>query len=252
MKKIKSELKRISIEDVHYHWRFDKGYDSSIAHLEIDFIAIKKTLTMQLEKKFANESNDVDNRNLSNLNVILLRKVDNNKNLRSSSNANESKKNVHKKIDNDETLRHVNEPRVIKAKDRSTRAKNKKGTMSRANKTKAKFIKRDSFDFEHVETSIKVSRNSGRRRERDRNESTSTLGRALRQKFVVAVEEVDDTWDVHTKYTKQTTTRKTMTTIMEAIITILEKDTIVVSSDEDGGAYEDFSDSEFNIDLNMR
>jgi len=207
---------------------------------------------MQLEKKFANKSNDVDDRNLSNLNVILLRKVDSNKNLRSSSNANELEKNVHKKIDDDETLRHVNEFRVIKTKDRFTRAKNKKGTMLRANKAKTRSIKRDSFDFEHVEASIKASRDSDRRRERDRSESTSTLGRALRQKFVVAIKEVDDTRDVHTKYIKQATTRKATTTIMEAIIIILEKNTIVVSSDEDGNAYENFSDSEFNIDLNIR
>jgi len=252
MKKIKSELERISIEDVHYHWRFGKGHGPSIARLETNFVAIEEALAMQLEKKSANESNDVNDRSLFDLNAILLRKVDNNKNLRPSPNANELEKNVHKEIDDDETLRHVNEPRVIKAKDRSTRAKNKKDTMSRTNKAKARSIKRDSFGFEHVEASIKASRDSGRRRERNRSESTSTLGRALRQKFVVAVEEVDDTRDVHTKYTKQTTTRKTMTTIMEAIITILEKDTIVVSSDEDGGAYEDFSDSEFNIDLNMR
>jgi len=186
------------------------------------------------------------------LNVILLRKVDSNKNLRPSPNANELEKNVHKKIDNDETLRHVNESRVIKTKDRFIGAKNKKGTMSRANKTKAKFIKRDSFDFEHVETSIKVSRNSGRRRERDRNESTSTLDRALQQKLVVAIEEVNDTRDVHTRYTKQATTRKTTTTIMEVIIIVLEKNIIIVSSDKDGNAYENFSDSEFDIDLNMR
>jgi len=207
---------------------------------------------MQLEKKLANESNDVDDRNLSNLNVILLRKVDNNKNLRSSSNANELKENVHKKIDNDETLRHVNEFRVIKTKDRSTRAKNKKGTMSRANKTKARSIKRDPSSFEHVEANIKASRDSDRRRERNRNESTSTLDRTLRQKLVVAIEEVDDTRDVHTRYIKQVTTRKTTTTIMKAIIIVLEKNIIAVSNDEDEGAYENFSDNEFDIDLNMR
>jgi len=39
---------------------------------------------------------------------------------------------------------------------------------------------------------------------------------------------------------------------MEAIITILEENTIVVSSDEDENVYENFSDSEFDIDLNMR
>jgi len=137
---------------------------------------------MQLEEEFANKSNDVDNRNLSNLDAILLHKVDNNKDLRPSPNANELEKNVHKKIDDDEALRHVNESRVIKAKGRSTRAKNKKGTMSRANKAKARSIKRDPFGFEHVETSIKALRGSGCRRERDRDESTSTLGRAFTTK----------------------------------------------------------------------
>jgi len=116
IEKIKSELKRIFIEDVHYYWRFDKDHDPSIARREIDFVTIEKALTMQLEKEFANESNDVDDRNLLDLNVILLRKVDSNKNLRSSFDANESKKDVHKKVDDDKTLRHVNEFRVIKAK----------------------------------------------------------------------------------------------------------------------------------------
>jgi len=137
-------------------------------------------------------------------------------------------------------------------KGRSTRAKNKKGTMSRANKAKARSIKRDSFDFEHVEASIKTSRDSGRRRERDRGESTSTLGRALRQKFVVVVEEMNDTRNVHTRYIKQTTTRKATTTIMKIVIIVLEKNIIVVSNDEDKSVYENFSDSEFDIDLNMR
>ena len=174
IKKIKNKLERISIEDVHYYWRFDKGHSSSIARLKTNFVAIKKTLTMQLEKKSTNESNDVNNRNLLDLNVILLRKVDNNKNLKSSSNANESKKNLHE-IDDDEALRHVNESRVIKTKDCSIEAKNKKDTMSRTNKTKTRSIKRDSFDFEHVETNIKILRDSDRRRERDRGESTFTL-----------------------------------------------------------------------------
>ncbi len=156
---------------------------------------------MYLEKKSTNESNDVNNRNLLDLNVILLRKVDNNKNLKSSSNANESKKNVHE-IDDDEALRHVNESRVIKTKNRSIEAKNKKDTMSRTNKTKTRSIKRDSFDFEHVETNIKILRDSDRHRERDRGESTFTLDRALRQKSTIAIEEINDTRNIHTKYIK--------------------------------------------------
>lgn len=127
----------------------------SIARLETDFAAIEKALAMQLEEKSTNESNDVDDRSLLNLDVIFLRKVDSNKDLRSPPNANELEEDVHKKIDDDETLRHVNESRVIKAKDRSTEAKNKKGTMSRVDKTKARSTKRDSFDFEHVEAGIK-------------------------------------------------------------------------------------------------
>lgn len=46
IKKIKNKLEQISIEDVHYYWRFDKGHSSSIARLKINFVAIKKTLTM--------------------------------------------------------------------------------------------------------------------------------------------------------------------------------------------------------------
>jgi len=105
-------------------------------------------------------------------------------------------------IDDDEALRHVNESRVIKTKDRSIEAKNKKDTMSRTNKTKTKSIKRDSFDFEHVETNIKILRDSDRRRKRHRDKSTFTLDRALRQKSTIAIEEINDTRNIHTKYIK--------------------------------------------------
>jgi len=46
MKKIKNKLEQISIEDVHYYWRFNKDHDSSIVRLETNFVAIEKTLTM--------------------------------------------------------------------------------------------------------------------------------------------------------------------------------------------------------------
>jgi len=252
MKEVKGGLGRIPIEDVHYHWRFGKGHGPSIARLETDFVAIEEALAVQLEEESADESSDVDDRSLPDLDAILLRKVDSNKDLRPSPDANELEKDVHKEVDDDEALRHVNEPRVVKAKGRPTGAKNKKGTMSRADKTKARSTKRDPSGFEHVEAGIKASRGSGRRRGRGRGESTSTLGRALRQKPAAAVEEVDDTRDVHTRYTKQAATRKATAAVMEAVIIVLEEDTIVVSSDEDGGAYEDFSDSGFDIDLNMR
>jgi len=57
-------------------------------------------------------------------------------------------------------LLDINEFRVAKAKGRFVEARNKKGTITKAKKTKAKSIKRDLFDFEHVDAAIKVSRDN--------------------------------------------------------------------------------------------
>lgn len=130
---------------------------------------------MQLEKKFANKSSDNNNCNLSNLNVILFCKVDSNKNLRSLLNTNKLEKNIHKKIDNNKTLCYVNKSCVIKTKDCSTKAKNKKDTILRTNKTKTRSIKRNSSNFKYVKASIKILRDSNCCCEQDRGKSISIL-----------------------------------------------------------------------------
>lgn len=115
---------------------------------------------MQLEKKSTNKSSDINNCNLFNLNIILFCKVNSNKNLKSLLNANKLEKNIYKKIDNNKTLRYVNKSCVIKTKDCSTKVKNKKDTILRANKTKIKPIKRNSSNFKYVKASIKILRDS--------------------------------------------------------------------------------------------
>jgi len=115
---------------------------------------------MQLEKKSTNKSSDINNCNLFNLNIILFCKVNSNKNLKFLLNANELEKNIYKKIDNNKTLRYVNKFCVIKTKDCSTKAKNKKDTILRAKKTKIKSIKRNSSNFKYVKASIKILRDS--------------------------------------------------------------------------------------------
>jgi len=55
-------------------------------------------------------------------------------------------------------LLDINESRVAKAKGRPIEARNKKGTITRAKKAKTKSIRRDPFDFEDVDATIKASR----------------------------------------------------------------------------------------------
>ncbi len=69
-----------------------------------------------------------------------------------------SPKPVAKLIDDDVDLLDVNEPRIVKAKGRPARAKNRKSTMTRTKKAKAKSTKRDPSGFEHVDAAIKASR----------------------------------------------------------------------------------------------
>ena len=56
---------------------------------------------------------------------------------------------------NDNELLKMNEFLIVKTKDRSKKAKNKKEIMTRVEKAKAKFIKRDSFDFKHVKINFR-------------------------------------------------------------------------------------------------
>jgi len=243
MEEVKGKLGRIPIEDVYYHWRFGKGYGPSTATIETDFAAIATTLAIQLEVESSEESDDVDNRSLPGLDAILLRKATTNKDIRPPPDTDESEEDEYEEIgDHDEALRHINDPRVVKAKGRPTGAKNKKGTMSRAAKAKAKSTERDPSGFEHVEVSIQASRGGSRRHGR---------GRASRKKPVTATEEVDESEDVHTRYTRGAATRRATTAAIDAAMAALEEETINIDDDDEGGDYEDFNESGFDIDLNM-
>jgi hypothetical protein len=218
MEEVKGGLGRIPIEDVHYHWRFGKGHGARTATIETDFTAIATALTAHLEVESSEESDEVDDRSLPDLDEIILRKGITNKDIRPPPDIDDSEEDEHEKVDdNDEALRHINDPRVIKAKGRPTGAKNKKGTMSRAAKAKTRSTKRDPSGFEHVEASLQASRGGGRRRGRDRgNDATSTHSRVSRKKPVAAAEEVDKLEDVHTRYIRGATRRRATAAAIDA------------------------------------
>ena len=67
--------------------------------------------------------------------------------------ASEFSKSVEELIDNNNLL-IMNELFIVKVKNRSQEVKNKKKVMTRAEKAKTKFIKRNLFDFEHVKINL--------------------------------------------------------------------------------------------------
>lgn len=75
------------------------------------------------------------------------------------------------KLINGHDLLDVNKSCVVKSKNRSIEARNKKDTIIRTEKTKTRFIKRDFSSFKHVDATIKVSRNNKRTIERHRRDS---------------------------------------------------------------------------------
>lgn len=253
MEEIKGGLGRISLEDVHYHWRFGKGHGASTATIETDFTAIATALAANLEIESSEESDEVDDRSLPDLDEVILRKATTNKDIRPPPGTEDSEEDEYEEADDDdEALRHINDPRVVKAKGRPTGAKNKKGTMSRAAKAKAKSTKRDPSGFEHVEASLQASRGGSRRyRRRGGKDATSTLGRASRKKPAAAAEEVDESEDVHARYTRGAATRRATAASIDAAMTALEEETIIIEDDDEGGDYEDYSESGFDVDLNM-
>jgi len=76
---------------------------------------------------------------------------------------------IAKLIDNNVNLLDINQFCVVKFKERFVEAKNKKDIIIRTKKTKTKFMKRNFFDFEYVDTTIKVSRDNKRAIRRDNN-----------------------------------------------------------------------------------
>ena len=51
---------------------------------------------------------------------------------------------------------NINKFRVVKAKERSIKARNKKDTITRIEKTKTKSTRRNLFDFKYIDVVIKV------------------------------------------------------------------------------------------------
>lgn len=86
---------------------------------------------------------------------------------RSTSN---SSKSIAKLINKNVDLLDVNESRVVKSKERLIEIRNKKDTIIKTKKAKTKFIKRDFFDFKHVDAIIKVSRDNKRTIERNKRD----------------------------------------------------------------------------------
>ena len=74
---------------------------------------------------------------------------------------------VAKLIDNNINLLNVNKFCIVKTKERFAKAKNQKSTIIQAKKTKTKFTKRNLFDFEYIDATIKVLRNNKNAIERD-------------------------------------------------------------------------------------
>ena len=80
---------------------------------------------------------------------------------------------------NDNELLKMNEFFIVKIKNRFKEIRNKKEIMTRAEKAKTKFIKQDSFDFEHVEVNF-------RRDDRDDRDDRDERSSKEIKKFSVA------------------------------------------------------------------
>lgn len=162
MEAIDGGLGRILIDDVHPHWRFKKP-DSGLEPTEpfvSDLEAIDEALAEPLGvvKGVLNIDADPD-QSLPSIADIMRDLKDNNFVQRP---APEAPNPAAELLDNGTNLLDVNDPRVVKAKGRPTGAKNRKGTMTRAKKAKAKSIRRDPSGFEHVDAAIQASRDKGK------------------------------------------------------------------------------------------
>jgi len=129
-------------------------------------------------------------------------------------------------IDDNVDLLDVNEPRIVKAKERPTGAKNRKGTMTRTKKAKAKSIRRDLFDFEHIDAAIKASRDGKGAIERggDRDKAKQRKQKKPEVDIVAAIdaniqafnEDMDeiheDMRDIITRQTTRTATKEAIAT----------------------------------------
>ena len=160
--------------------------------------------------------------------------------------ASEPSKLVEKLIDNNNLLT-VNELFIVKVKDRFQRTKNKKEIMTRAEKAKTKFIKRDSFDFKHVEVNLRRDDRDDRDDHDDRDERSSkevkkffvTDTAAIMKANIQTIEKKSAVIDrdIQEILTRVEVKAKTKKASSNDFIVNIDKTTIEVSSDDEFEAF---------------
>ena len=97
---------------------------------------------------------------------------------------------IAKLINDDVNLLDVNQFCVAKVKERFVETRNKKDTITRTKKTKTKSIRRNFFDFEHVDAIIKVSRDSkcAIRKDNNRDKVKQEKQKKLEVNIVVTID----------------------------------------------------------------
>jgi hypothetical protein len=221
-----------------------------------DYFPINETLAKLLETiKNVLDTNLDLNQSLFFINNIIRDLQTSNRVQRLSS---DSSKSTAKLIDNNVDLLNVNESCIVKTKERSAKTKNRKNTITQTKKTKIKSIKRDFFDFEHVDAAIKVSRNNKDAIERDNNcDKTRQRKQKKSEVSIVAainanirtfnknINEIhEDIRDIIIRQTIRKTTKKAMiifaVSAISAIIRATIKKIILINDDnefdaDDGG-----------------
>ena len=173
--RVKSDEKRLLLDDVHSHWRYRKP-ESTFTAERYEFLNDAASIFYNSETN--NESDYDTDLKLSTISSLLQKshieslleetdfiELSTISTLLQKSNM---KSLSAKSSDSENSLLDAQEPAVSKFKGRPSGSKNKKGVMTRAEKKAVKFIKRDLSKFEHVKN---VSRSRGKR-----DRATSTRG----------------------------------------------------------------------------
>ena len=182
------KLGRISITDVHPHWRFKKSEFeiAVIREFSSDTVVIVQLLNNSMKDENDQEVENVDRAILdptANENFdshmskkefkIVFRNLKRNAHIeRSSSDAENS---IDENIENVK-LTVINESRPVKNKSRPKNSKNQKPLMTRTKKIVAKSTTRNPSEFEYVETAVEIQKQDrarekrGAREERDARE----------------------------------------------------------------------------------
>jgi hypothetical protein len=158
MEAVKDGLGRILMDDVDPHWCFKKPHSG--LEPTVDFTSDIQAIEEALAEPLGLVDDDEDAEEALPSIDDIIRGIQTNNVLERP--ASDSSEPAAKLIDEDVDLLDVNEPRVVKSKGRPTGARNKKGTMTRTEKAKAKSTKRDPSGFEHVDAAIKASRGGKR------------------------------------------------------------------------------------------